>query len=253
MPWNPDVYNQFKEKRYAPFYDLISHIYVEQGMSILDLGCGTGELTKVLADKFPGSQVLGIDTSAEMLVKAPQQDNISFVQRPVEEQLALPDRWNVIVANASLQWVEDHAILFPRIITNLLPGGQLAVQMPSQKENILNQILYKLVHESPFYDVLKGAIRHSPVLSLDDYTSLLVGNGAKDIIVYQKVYPIIAQSIETLYEFISGSALVPYMEKLEEPLRSQFVRVFKERIAQYFPASPMVYAFKRIILVASFG
>lgn len=252
MPWNPDVYNQFKEKRSAPFHDLISHIHAAPGLRMIDLGCGTGELTKVLADKFPESQVLGIDSSAEMLAKAPQQDNISFAQRSVDEQIALPDKWDVIVANASLQWVEDHAVLFPRIISKLLPGGQLAVQMPSQPENVLNQLLYKLVHESPFYDVLKDDIRHSPVLSLDDYTTLLFGNAAREVLVYQKVYPIVAQSIETLYEFISGSALVPYMEKLQEPLQSDFVRVFKERIAQYYPTSPMVYAFKRIILVARF-
>jgi len=67
MPWNPEIYNQFKEERYQPFYDLISHIHHKSGMNIIDLGCGTGELTKILADKFKDSTVLGIDTSAEML------------------------------------------------------------------------------------------------------------------------------------------------------------------------------------------
>ncbi|PWV46492.1 methyltransferase domain-containing protein [Chitinophaga sp. S165] len=252
MPWNPDVYNKFKEIRYAPFYDLIRDIHAKQGMSMIDLGCGTGELTKVLADKFPVSRVLGIDTSAEMLAKVPNQENISFEQRSVEEQLALPDKWDAIVANASLQWVEDHATLFPRIIEKLLPGGQLAIQMPSQKENILNQLLYKLVHEKPFHELLEASIRHSPVLSLDEYTRLLISNGAEDVVVYQKVYPIIAGSVETLYEFIAGSALEPYMERLQEPLRSDFARVFKDRIAQSFPASPMIYSFKRIILIARF-
>lgn len=253
MPWNPDVYNKFKENRYAPFYELISHIQAKPAMNIIDMGCGTGELTQVLADRFSQSRVLGIDSSAEMLAKAPRQDNISFLQQSVEEQLMLPEKWDAIVANASLQWVEDHALLFPRIIEKLQPGGQLAVQMPSQNENILNQILYTLVHESPFYNVLEGAIRHSPVLSLDEYTRILISNDAEDVIVYQKVYPIIAQSIDTLYDFISGSALVPYMEKMEEPLQSEFVSVFKERIAQCFPTAPMIYAFKRIILFASFG
>lgn len=252
MPWNPDVYNQFKKKRYEPFYDLISHIHAKPGMRIIDLGCGTGELTKVIADRFPGSRVLGVDTSAEMLAKAPQQENISFAQRSVEEQLQLANKWDAIVANASLQWVNDHADLFPKIISKLLPGGQLAVQMPSQQENLLNQILYKLVHEQPYYEALNGAIRYSPVLTLDDYTHLLYSNGAKETVVYQKVYPIIAQSIETLYDFISGSALVPYMEKLEEPVKAAFTAAFKERIAGHFTASPMVYSFKRIILVAGF-
>lgn len=221
-------------------------------MRMIDLGCGTGELTAILANKFAGSKVLGIDSSAEMLAKAPAQENISFVQRAVEEQLTLDDQWDVIVANASLQWVEDHPSLFPRIISKLRPGGQLAVQMPSQQENVLNQLLYKLVHESPYYEVLKNDIRHSPVLSLDEYTALLYSNGASEVLVYQKVYPIIAQSADTLYDFISGSALVPYMEKLNEPIKSALVKEFKQRIARQFPSAPMVYAFKRIILVASF-
>ncbi|MBN8783591.1 MAG: methyltransferase domain-containing protein [Terrimonas ferruginea] len=252
MPWNPEVYNQFKEKRYEPFYDLISHIKAKPHMRIVDLGCGTGELTAILANKFAGSKVLGIDSSAEMLAKAPAQENISFVQRAVEEQLMIDDQWDVIAANASLQWVEDHPSLFPKIISKLRPGGQLAVQMPSQQENVLNQLLYKLVHESPYYEVLKNDIRHSPVLSLDEYTTLLYSNGASEVLVYQKVYPIIAQSADTLYDFISGSALVPYMEKLNEPIKSALVKEFKQRIARQFPSAPMVYAFKRIILVASF-
>src|ERR1044071_779429 len=150
MPWNPDIYNKFKEKRYEPFYDLIGHIDDKPGMKILDLGCGTGELTRIAADKFSESTLLGVDTSAEMLSKASDQKNISFAQRSIEEQLQLADKWDVIIANASLQWVNDHPVLFPRIISKLLPEGQLAVQMPSQKENLLNQLLYELVHESPY-------------------------------------------------------------------------------------------------------
>lgn len=252
MPWNPDIYNQFKEKRYEPFYDLLSHVHVGSGRHILDLGCGTGELTKIVADKFPATTVLGVDTSAEMLAKAPHQPNISFAQRSIEEQLQLANKWDLIIANASLQWVSDHPDLFPGIISKLLPGDQLAVQMPSQKENLLNQLLYELVHETPWFEALNGVIHHSPVLSLDDYTQLMFSNSAKEVLIYQKVYPIIAESIGTLYDFISGSALVPYMETLQEPLKSAFTVAFKNRIASRFTSSPMVYSFKRIIIVARF-
>lgn len=250
MPWDPEVYNKFKDNRYEPFYDLISHVLSKPSMNMIDLGCGTGELTKVLADRFPGSKVLGVDSSAEMLAEAPAQENISFVQRTIEEQLQRTEVWDAIIANASLQWVNDHHSLFPAMMMKLSPGGQLAVQMPSQKENLLNQILHQLVHEEPYYATLKDAIRYSPVLSLDEYTQMFFHAGAKEVLVYQKVYPIIAPSTETLYDFISGSALVPYMEKLQEPMRSDFVKAFKSRIASHFTSSPMVYAFKRIILVA---
>lgn len=145
-----------------------------------------------------------------------------------------PEKWDVILANASLQWINDHRSLFPQIISRLEKDGQLAVQMPSQKENLLNQILFKLVHEPPYYEVLKKKIHHSPVLSLDDYTELFYQHQAKETIVYQKVYPIIAENHEALYQFIAGSALVPYMDILEESLKEKFTTTFKARIADHF-------------------
>jgi len=252
MPWNPHIYNQFKEKRREPFFDLISHIMPKPGMEMLDLGCGTGELTKIAADKLEVSGALGIDSSAEMLAKAPHQPNLSFTQRSVAEQLKSADKWDLIVANASLQWVNAHELLFPALISKLNPMGQLAVQMPCQKENRLNQILDDLVHEMPWQQALRGAIRKSPLLSLDEYTPLLYANGAKETVIYQKVYPIIAESVDSLYDFISGSALIPYMEKLKDDAKPFFIAAFKERIASHFHSLPMVYPFKRIILVARF-
>lgn len=252
MPWDPQIYNRFKSKREEPFFDLISHVTARPGMQILDLGCGTGALTSVLADRFPESEVLGIDNSAEMLAKAPEGSNLKFVLRSIADQLARNDKFDLITANASLQWIGDHASLFKKIIGRLVPGGQLAVQMPSQSENKLNQILYQLVQEPPFYELLRENIRHSPVLTLDEYTGLLFQNGAKDAVVYQKVYPIIAQSTETLFDFISGSALVPYMERLPEEMQQQLSTAFRMRIGEHFNVAPMVYSFKRIILVALF-
>lgn len=252
MPWNPDVYNRFKEERYKPFYDLISHIKEKLDMHIIDLGCGTGELTQILAERFIAEKVIGIDTSAEMLAKAPDHNDISFIQRSVEEQLEENDQWDLVVANASLQWVDNHQTLFPKIISKLAEGGQLAVQMPSQNENLLNQLLLHLVEMPPFKEALGGWVRHSPVLSLDDYTQLFFSNGAGEIEIYQKVYPIITRSFESLYDFISGSALVPYMERLDGPVKLQFEKVFKESISRQSNSSPCVYSFKRIILYGRF-
>jgi trans-aconitate 2-methyltransferase len=252
MPWNPDQYNQFKKERYQPFFDLINHITPQPNLSILDLGCGTGELTKVVADNFPDSNVKGIDNSPEMLAQAPQQSNLSFGLRSIEEQLLENETWDLIIANASLQWIDDHQKLFPTIISKLNGGGQLAIQMPSQTENILNKMLLELVQEYPFHQALEGWTRPSPVLSLDDYTNILFKHGGKELVIYQKVYPIIAQSSEELYAFIAGSALVPYMERLSEIMKDELEKSLKRKIAETFDSSPAVYAFKRIILYARF-
>ena len=98
-------------------------------MKIIDLGCGTGELTKILTDKFTESTVLGIDTSAEMLLKAPQQKNLHFLQSSIEKEVEKNDQWDLIVANASLQWVENHHQLFPKIFARLSDHGQVAIQI----------------------------------------------------------------------------------------------------------------------------
>ncbi len=121
MPWNPEVYNKFRENRVEPFYNLINNIHGKPDVNILDLGCGTGELTKILADKFDRSKVLGVDTFTDMLEKAPVQKNISFIIN--RRALELYDKWDVIVANASLQWVNEHDNFFEKMISKLFAGG----------------------------------------------------------------------------------------------------------------------------------
>lgn len=253
MTWNPEVYNQFKEKREQPFYDLISRVKIRPGLKILDLGCGTGELTLTLPQRFPGSSILGVDNSREMLPVTNEFPAVTFALRSIVEELMLPTKYDLIIANASLQWVDDHQQLFRRIISKLNPSGQIAIQMPSQNENVLNKILFELVNELPYYNDLKNLIHHSPVLSLDEYTKLLILNGGMDVNVSKKVYPIVADSIETLYAFISGSALRPYLGKLSGEMRKAFINDYKERIGRHFKSSPMIYSFKRILLTASFS
>lgn len=227
MPWNSDKYNEFKVERYKPFFDLVSHLKDKPKMEVLDLGCGTGELTKYLADRLSNATILGIDNSAEMLAKAPTQANVQFKEISIEEQLKDDRSWDLIFANASLQWIDAHEELFKQIISRLKAGGQLAIQMPSQGENILNKILFKLVQEEPYSTALNYWKRASPLLSIDEYAKLLFDLGGQDLVIYQKMYPVIANSTDDLFEFISGSALVPYFERMAEPVKQQFSTAFK--------------------------
>jgi len=252
MPWDPEKYNSFKQERYQPFFDLIDHIHERQAMKILDLGCGTGELTGILADKFPGSEILGIDSSTEMLADAPIREGLEFNLTSIEEQITKKEKWDLILANASLQWVDEHQKIFQQIIASLNEGGQLAVQMPSQNENALNQLMFGLVSEEPFASSLDHWKKFSPVLSMDDYTRILFDHHAKDICIYQKIYPVIASSHQVLFDFISGSALIPYMERFDETIKEQFKKIYMDRIRQKFPKLPAVYAFRRLIIYASF-
>ena len=120
--------------------------------------------------------------------------------------------------------------------------------MPVQPENKLNKILLELVDEEPFKSYLNGFKRDSPVLSIDDYAQILFDGGLENIQIMQKVYPIIANDHDTLHNFISGSALIPYIEKLEGDQRELFIKTYKERIAIHFPKLPAIYSFKRLLL-----
>jgi len=254
MAWNPDKYNQFKAERYAPFYDVLSLINKKPNLKVIDLGCGTGELTSMLARKLPNATVLGVDSSSEMLVKAKAfaNNSLSFKQSSIEEQIAINQKWDLIFSNAAIQWVDHHQELFPKIIKLLNPGGQIAIQMPSQTENALNQILDELVKEQPYKEHLKNYHRISPVLKTDEYAQILFESGVKSMTVFEKIYPIIGQTYIDLYDFISGSALPPYLDKLAGEAKENFITQYQTRIKNRFPKSPTLYPFKRIIIEAKF-
>lgn len=250
MPWNPDIYNQFKNIRYQPFYDLAALITGDAVHKAIDIGCGTGEQTHILSQKFSDAHFTGIDASAEMLVQSKEweSDRLRFKQLTVEAMIESGEKWDLIFSNAALQWSDDHASLFPALMGLLNEDGEFAVQMPVQKENILNQLLTGLAQEEPFATYLGGFNRPSPVLSIDQYVTLMFENGLQDIQVMQKVYPIIAHDHQTLFDFISGSALIPYLEKLTGEQQADFLTEFKARIAKQFPTLPAIYAFKRLLL-----
>ncbi|SHG29898.1 methyltransferase domain-containing protein [Flavobacterium defluvii] len=250
MPWNPDIYNNFKDIRYKPFYDLIEFIEPVNGMKAIDLGCGTGEQTAILADKFKEAHFLGVDSSDEMLEKSKsfEMDNLQFRKSTTEETIESGEKWDLIFSNAALQWSNNHHKLFPSLLNLLNKGGQFAVQMPVQPDNKLNKILIELVDEEPFKTYLNGFKRDSPVLSIDEYAQILFDGGLENIEILQKVYPIIADNHDTLYNFISGSALIPYIERLEGIQKELFIKTYKERIALHFPKLPAIYSFKRLLL-----
>lgn len=250
MPWNPVIYNEFKEIRYQPFFDLMNLISEKDLKNCIDIGCGTGEQTKILSEKIEVANFLGIDSSEEMLSKSNKykNDRLQFKLSTIEEFAESESNWDLIFSNAALQWSDNHNELFPKLISKLNQGGQFAVQMPFQNENILNKILIEMVQENPFADFLQGYIRNSPVLHIDDYTSIMFEEGLSNITIFLKVYPIIAESEIDLLNFISGSALIPYMERLDSDKQELFTAEYAKRIKSHFKKFPAIYSFKRVLM-----
>src|SRR5512132_647481 len=139
MPWDPNQYHKFQAQRSAPFFDLLALVDNRPNLKVVDLGCGTGELTRQLADALPNSDVTGIDSSLQMLEKARSfaSSNLHFEQG---DQAALTGEWDLIFSNAALHWTENHPKLIPNLFHKLKPGGQIAVQIPSNHYHISHQL-----------------------------------------------------------------------------------------------------------------
>jgi len=254
MPWNATVYNQFKEERCQPFYDLIKLVQVKPNLTVIDLGCGTGELTGKLADALPGSFVTGIDSSLQMLLEAGKLANgqVIFQQQTIEEFLESPIKWNIIFSNAALHWVNGHASLFPRLIAMLQPGGQLAVQMPSNHTHLTHTLIQSIAAAEPFKTALSGFSLQSPVLTISQYAEILFTHGGQNITIFEKAYPHVLPDAAALVKWTQGTVLVPYMERLDANMQDVFLKEYTRQIEGHFPGKPVFYPFKRILLHAVF-
>jgi len=248
MPWDPNQYHKFQAERSAPFFDLLSLVEVRPNLKVVDLGCGTGELTRQLADSLPDSIVTGLDSSEQMLEKAGSfsSPNMIFVQG---DQSQLPDEWDLIFSNAALQWSENHAELIPYLYQRLNAGGQIAVQIPSNHNHISHQIYRETATEEPFKSILEGFQRYAPVLSIDEYARLLFDCGAENIVVFEKVYAHVLEDSDAVVEWISGTALVPYFERLGE-YKEEFIAVIRRKMRAAMPESPVFYPFRRTLFSA---
>ncbi len=250
MVWNPEQYLKFQSSRFAPFDDLVQLIRLRPGLRVVDLGCGTGELTAKLRGLLPDSQVVGLDSSPEMLVKAGvlTQPGLTFQPGTVE---AVTGVWDLVFSHAVLHWVDDHPHLIPRLLQLVVPGGQLAVQMPANYRHPAHAAIDEIAGEEPFRAALGGWLRQSPMLEIDAYAALLFRHGAEDVTVLEKVYPTVMPDGPTIAEWTCGSTMVPYLERLPQDLHESFLARYRQRLTELFPGSPVYYTFRRILMVAS--
>ncbi|HKR02024.1 MAG TPA: methyltransferase domain-containing protein [Pyrinomonadaceae bacterium] len=250
MPWSPGQYHQFQSDRFAPFDDLLGLTKIREGMRVVDLGCGTGELTRRLADALPGSEVLGIDSSPEMLARANEQarDGLRFRIDSIE---AVDGEWDLVFSHAAIHWVDDHRSLVPRLFSCVRPNGQLVVQLPSNHAHPTHTLIMEIASEEPFHAALGGWTRASPVLAINEYAELLHAEGGKEITVFEKVYPSLLANSDALAEWTAGTTLVPYFERLTEELREAFMERYRARLRSLYPSAPVFYPFRRTLFAAS--
>lgn len=249
MTWNPNQYHKFKTEREQPFNDLLQLINIRPNLQVIDLGCGTGELTAQLHDLLPYSQVLGIDSSAQMLEKA-QGDNKSL-RFELKEIQDLQGQWDIIFSNAALQWLPDHQQLIPQLFSRLKPQGQLIVQLPSNKNHIAYRLIQDLIRKAPFRDYLQGFEFELNALGINDYAETLYNCRAANITVLEKVYPCIMEDYRGIIEWVKGTALTPYLQRLSTEQQAEFLAVYAQDLQKALPQSPLFFGFRRILFAAS--
>lgn len=249
--WNPAQYERFKSERSQPFFDLLALVKPREKMRVIDLGCGTGELTRELHRALKAQSTLGIDNSPAMLRDSTKfaDDRLAFVEGDIAALDGGP--WDVMFSNAALQWLDDHEALFARLWAMLAPGGQLAVQMPANHDYPSHLLAQELATREPFAGALQGYVRRSPVLAPEDYAALLFKLGAREQSVQLRVYGHMLASSADVVEWVKGTLLTDYEKRLETGLFARFLEDYRrELVARLGPQRPFFYPFKRLLLWA---
>ena len=251
--WDPTVYRRFGSERSRPFFDLVAQIGAEKPRAVVDLGCGPGELTATLADRWPGAQVTGIDSSAEMIERAAERRTASFRVGDVRDWHPAPDV-DVLVTNAVLQWVPGHGELLDRWVRELPGGAWLAVQVPGNFDSPSHRALREVARREPFAAALDGLLREAPVEDAAGYATRLTGLGAT-VNAWETTYVHLLPTDTAehpVLRWMEGTALRPVMAALDADGRQAFRTAFAAELAAAYPARNGVVAFpfRRIFVVA---
>ena len=257
--WNPEQYERFRSERQQPFDDLLMLCHPVPDGRVVDLGCGTGDLTKILHEEMEAEQTVGIDSSDAMLERAQASHSaipgLSFEQGDIATWLG--EGLDLVFANASLQWVDDHLNLLARMRTALHPDGQMAFQVPANYRHPSHVLAHQVAIEPPFIDALDGDApedRGRFVLSPEVYADLLYELGAKDQVVRMEVYGHELETTGEVVEWVMGTLLTPYRKRLTTDLFDEFVERYRERLIEELgEREPYFYGFKRILCWARFS
>jgi len=249
--WDPAQYLKFADHRLRPALDLLARVPLEAPASVYDLGCGPGNVTKLLAQRWPGARVTGVDSSATMLEKARAIAGIDWQTADLASWTPAAPA-DLIYSNAALHWIDDHKTLFPRLLTQVKPGGVLAVQMPHQAANPSHQSLFAIAREPAWAAKLQGAIFSNPVLEPAQYYDLLAPQAGLDI--WETEYQHVLEGENPVLQWFMGSLLTPVLERLQGEEREAFIRLYGEKVAAAYPRRAdgrTLLTMRRIFIVAT--
>jgi trans-aconitate 2-methyltransferase len=251
--WHAKQYVMFENERTRPVRDLLAAVPTADVKTAVDIGCGPGNSTETLAARVPGAEVSGMDSSPDMIAAARQRlPQFRFDVSDIATWDA-PRPYDLILANAVLQWVPDHERLFPSLVGKLAPGGSLAVQMPDNLDEPAHRLLREIAADGPWAHKLKG-VERTMRYGAEWYYALLEPLCAR-VDVWRTVYhhPL-AGGADAVVEWFKGSALRPFLAELDDAEQAAFLGRYREAIAAAYPAladGTVLLPFPRLFMVAT--
>jgi len=251
--WDPTQYLKFSEPRLRPALELLARVQLDTPAVVYDLGCGTGALTAIMAERWPGALVTGVDDSSVMLEHAAgSAPNARWLSQDIATWA--PDRpVDLIFSNAALHWLPDHQRLLQRLIGYLAPGGALAVQMPRNFSAPSHLAIAEAAREGPWRAHLEPLLRENPVAEPRWYLDLLSSLCAR-VDLWQTEYFQVLSGENPVKEWTKGTWLQPLLAALAEPARTQFEEAYARRVARAYPRradGTTVLPFLRLFFIGS--
>jgi trans-aconitate 2-methyltransferase len=254
LSWSAKQYVAFEDERTRPVRDLLAALPPIEARSVIDLGCGPGNSTEVLAASYPQATISGIDSSSDMIEAARRRlPHVSFA---VADLQAWKDAgpFDVILANAVLQWVDHHESLLPMLIERLAPGGALAVQMPDNLDEPAHRLMRETAADGPWASTLAASsAARAPLANAAWYYELLRPLCSKVELWRTTYYHFLSGGAEAVVEWFKGSGLRPFLEPLNAAERCAFLERYTAAIAKAYPRvadGSVLLPFPRVFLTA---
>jgi trans-aconitate 2-methyltransferase len=253
--WSATQYLTFEDERTRPVRDLLSAVPGRDAKVVVDLGCGPGNSTEVLAGRFPEATVIGLDSSADMIAAARKRlPELRFEQADIEVwQDAGP--YDVILANAVFQWMSDRGTLLPALVAKLAPGGSLAVQMPDNLEEPAHQVMREVARSGPWAGKLASALGGRTSLGTADWYFDTLKPQCSKVDIWRTTYHhVLTGGAKAVVEWFKGSALRPFLDALDAVEQELFLEKYTAEIARVYPSladGTVLLPFPRLFFVAT--
>lgn len=251
--WSAEQYLKFEDERTRPSRDLLAQIPLAVPRKIVDIGCGPGNSTELLAKRWPDATIMGIDTSADMLRQARERlPKCSFIEANIAHWVA-PEGTELLFGNAIFQWVPGHLKQLQRLLGKLPPGGVLAVQVPDSLEEPAHILMREVARQGPWSKQLGGKARvRDEVLKPGGYYDALSPLCTR-LEIWHTIYNHVLDDAAAVVEWVKGTGLRPFLELLETPERKQYLAEYTARVASAYPPQAdgkVLFRFPRIFIVA---